>query len=268
MSTSALLKLYDKPMAISSITSPTSSNGSLLSTPKDTDALTSSPVFSSKTNLCNTTLSPQSISSHLSCSVPNSPEILLGTFTAQHSHSSSAYPGSISNSTTKQQYQLDYPSTCVYSTNGHHRKLPLIRPDDPGLQHSNPSNTPLTLNERRQRNKAASAKYRAKKNQQHGEMRFMISSLTKENDLLQRQLDQAREENRRLKSSCDKLRGKMLAEKMLKKLLNGSTTHQMVMNDDDSDDEENFEPREEMLINNNFMIKDIKPTNQLNIFAT
>lgn len=79
---------------------------------------------------------------------------------------------------------------------------------------------PLSLQERRQRNKAASAKYRAKKNHQHGEMRCMISSLTKENDLLLRQLDHVRRENNRLKATCDKLRGKMLAEKMLKKLLN------------------------------------------------
>ncbi|KAI9366634.1 hypothetical protein BD770DRAFT_303181, partial [Pilaira anomala] len=77
-----------------------------------------------------------------------------------------------------------------------------------------------SLQERRQRNKAASAKYRAKKNHQYGEMRRMISSLTKENDLLLRQLDHVRRDNNRLKATCDKLRGKMLAEKILKKLLN------------------------------------------------
>ncbi|KAI8877460.1 hypothetical protein K501DRAFT_148047, partial [Backusella circina FSU 941] len=76
-----------------------------------------------------------------------------------------------------------------------------------------------SLQERRQRNKAASAKYRAKKNQQQGEMRTLISSLTKENELLQRQVDHVRRENNRLKTTCDQLRGKMLAEKMLKKLL-------------------------------------------------
>ncbi|KAG0162658.1 hypothetical protein DFQ28_000925 [Apophysomyces sp. BC1034] len=79
--------------------------------------------------------------------------------------------------------------------------------------------SPLSLQERRQRNKAASAKYRAKKNQQHGEMRTMIGSLTKENELLQRQLDQIRRENSRLKTTCDRLRGKMMAEKMLKRML-------------------------------------------------
>ncbi|ORZ25503.1 hypothetical protein BCR42DRAFT_298597, partial [Absidia repens] len=78
---------------------------------------------------------------------------------------------------------------------------------------------PLSLQERRQRNKTASAKYRAKKNQQHQGMRSMIHTMTKENDLLLRQLEQAKSENRQLKSVCDKLRSKMMAEKMFKKML-------------------------------------------------
>ncbi|KAI7870957.1 hypothetical protein BDF14DRAFT_1715932, partial [Spinellus fusiger] len=82
-----------------------------------------------------------------------------------------------------------------------------------------------SLQERRQRNKAASAKYRAKKNQQHGEMRSLIDSITKENDLLSRQLDHAQRENSRLKATCDRLRGKMLAEKMLKRLLSQDKQH-------------------------------------------
>ncbi|KAI8342979.1 hypothetical protein BC941DRAFT_331437, partial [Chlamydoabsidia padenii] len=63
----------------------------------------------------------------------------------------------------------------------------------------------LSLQERRQRNKTASAKYRAKKNQQHHEMRSVINSLTKENDVLLRQLEQVKVENKQLKSVCDKL---------------------------------------------------------------
>ncbi|ORX54911.1 hypothetical protein DM01DRAFT_1276063, partial [Hesseltinella vesiculosa] len=63
----------------------------------------------------------------------------------------------------------------------------------------------LTLQERRQRNKTASARYRAKKNQQHQDMRSMINSLTKENDVLLRQLEQIMQENQQLKASCDKL---------------------------------------------------------------
>ncbi|KAI9303470.1 hypothetical protein BJ944DRAFT_149589, partial [Cunninghamella echinulata] len=70
----------------------------------------------------------------------------------------------------------------------------------------------LSLQERRQRNKTASAKYRAKKNQQHQDMRCMINNLTKENDMLIRQLDQVKMENQQLKSICDKLRSKMMAE--------------------------------------------------------
>lgn len=77
----------------------------------------------------------------------------------------------------------------------------------------------LTLQERRLRNKTASAKYRAKKNQQHCEMRAMISTLTKENELLIRQLEHMKHENNHLKATCDKLRGKMIAQKMLKQYL-------------------------------------------------
>jgi hypothetical protein len=77
----------------------------------------------------------------------------------------------------------------------------------------------ISLQERRLRNKTASAKYRAKKNQQHGEMRSMIASLSKENELLMRQLDHIQKENNHLKATCDKLRGKMIAQKMLKQYL-------------------------------------------------
>ncbi|KAI7894118.1 uncharacterized protein EV154DRAFT_394053, partial [Mucor mucedo] len=76
-----------------------------------------------------------------------------------------------------------------------------------------------SLHERRLRNKTASAKYRAKKNQQHGEMRSMIASLTKENELLLRQLDHVQHENGHLKTTCDRLRGKIMAQKMLKQYL-------------------------------------------------
>ncbi|GAA5817565.1 hypothetical protein MFLAVUS_011113 [Mucor flavus] len=116
------------------------------------------------------------------------------------------------------------------------------------LQHYIPRNPsmnslqpPLSLQERRQRNKAASAKYRAKKNHQYGEMRHLISSLTKENDLLLRQLDHVRRDNNRLKATCDKLRGKMLAEKMLKKLLNDENGDQLKKFEQDIEQEEEWE---------------------------
>lgn len=50
-------------------------------------------------------------------------------------------------------------------------------------------------------------------------MRAMISSLTKENELLIRQLNHIQHENNHLKSTCDKLRGKLMAQKMLKQYL-------------------------------------------------
>ncbi|KAI9253602.1 hypothetical protein BY458DRAFT_521676 [Sporodiniella umbellata] len=64
--------------------------------------------------------------------------------------------------------------------------------------------SPLTMEERRQRNKTASAKYRKKKLSEH-------------HAVLERQLQELRQENERLKSTSDKLRGKMEARKMLKK---------------------------------------------------
>jgi hypothetical protein len=92
------------------------------------------------------------------------------------------------------------------------------------------SNMPLSLQERRTRNKTASAKYRAKRNQQHGEMRAMIDSLTKENELLLRQLENVQFENGHLKSTCDKLRGKIMAQKMIKQYLDESG-HQQNLGD-------------------------------------
>lgn len=76
---------------------------------------------------------------------------------------------------------------------------------------------PLTLQERRLRNKAASAKYRQKKNQQQNEMQLMITRLSEQNMVLERQLEELRVENDRLKSTADKLRGNIVAKKMLKK---------------------------------------------------
>ncbi|KAI8367778.1 hypothetical protein BD560DRAFT_304696, partial [Blakeslea trispora] len=81
------------------------------------------------------------------------------------------------------------------------------------------SSVSLSLRERRFRNKMASAKYRAKKSQQHEEMRTTISLLTKENELLVRQFEHARLENSHLKTACDRLRGRLMARKMLKQYL-------------------------------------------------
>ncbi|ORE11876.1 hypothetical protein BCV72DRAFT_194129, partial [Rhizopus microsporus var. microsporus] len=76
-----------------------------------------------------------------------------------------------------------------------------------------------TLHERRLRNKTASAKYRAKKNRQYNEMRVTVHRLTKENELLLHQVNILHKENRQLKVTLDKFRGRMIAQKMLKQYL-------------------------------------------------
>ncbi|KAI8359993.1 hypothetical protein BD560DRAFT_405142 [Blakeslea trispora] len=89
--------------------------------------------------------------------------------------------------------------------------------EDEDIDDLDMAHPPLTLQERRLRNKAASAKYRQKKNQQQNEMRLMIGRLSEQNAVLERQLQELRLENDRLKTTADKLRGKMVAKKMLKK---------------------------------------------------
>lgn len=64
---------------------------------------------------------------------------------------------------------------------------------------------PLSLAERRQRNKAASAKYRAKKHAVTSQMSRKIEELTEHNSNLQRQLDNAHKENKELKQRCQAL---------------------------------------------------------------
>lgn len=194
-----------KPMAISTITSPPSRNSSLSS---------SSSFYDSHQST-----SPQRQSFYPS-TAPSPPE----SPTYRNSSSSQHYQ--------KYSQQLHHRHSIPFYNPGHY----LMSDSDEKRYHRNPNSdnclsrtssisslqvAPLSLQERRQRNKAASAKYRAKKNQQNGEMRSHILALSKENDLLQRQLDHVRGENNRLKATCDRLRGKMLAEKMLKNLLNG-----------------------------------------------
>lgn len=77
---------------------------------------------------------------------------------------------------------------------------------------------PLSANDRRERNKAASAKYRAKKHYQSGEMKEQISHLLDKNNVLSRQLDETRTENTQLKNLVEKLKGRLVAEKVLKRL--------------------------------------------------
>jgi len=77
---------------------------------------------------------------------------------------------------------------------------------------------PLSTHDRRERNKAASAKYRAKKHHQSGEMRQQITVLQDQNNVLTRQLQESRTENASLKNTIEKLRGRLVAEKVLRRL--------------------------------------------------
>ncbi|CAG8512908.1 12747_t:CDS:1 [Ambispora leptoticha] len=85
--------------------------------------------------------------------------------------------------------------------------------------------SPLTLHERRERNKVASAKYRAKKHKQTQEMSTQIaelnsriSALTAENGLLCRQVQELKSENIELKNIVDDLKSQLVEDKILKRL--------------------------------------------------
>lgn len=80
---------------------------------------------------------------------------------------------------------------------------------------------PLSLHERRERNKIASAKYRAKKHRQNQEMSTTIAELSAENNVLLRQLEEIRSENLELKETIDKLKSKLVEGKILKRLGRG-----------------------------------------------
>ncbi|CAI2162039.1 5618_t:CDS:1 [Funneliformis geosporum] len=80
---------------------------------------------------------------------------------------------------------------------------------------------PLSLQERRERNKIASAKYRAKKHKQNQEMSSTIAELSAENNVLLRQLEEAKSENLELKEYVDKLKSKLMEGKLLKRLGRG-----------------------------------------------
>ncbi|CAO3689166.1 unnamed protein product [Rhizopus stolonifer] len=264
MSIPSALKTYNKHMAISSIISPTPPSVTFVSNLNSADNLTTYPILFPE-RLSYSMVSPlQSASSHLSCSVINSPDTSYEKDIATHSRTSMFSTGHLLNLSTQKRY---HSRTLVldYKTSDCHHESILPSHALFGLQYSSPPNFNLSQDERRQRNKTASAKYRAKKNKQQCEMRTKISLYTKENNLLQCQLGNARQENDRLKKACDKLRGKVLAEKMLKKLLNDTTKQPMT--DDESSDDEKFGPPESMFINSSIAIKDNKTSGQLNLFS-
>lgn len=103
-------------------------------------------------------------------------------------------------------------------------------------------NGTATLQERRQRNKAASAKYRQKKNIQQNEMRNMINQISERNATLERQLREVRSENQKLRADADRLRGKCVAKKLLRQWMDrqkqgsiDTASHQDFLSDDDLD---------------------------------
>ncbi|CAO3662761.1 unnamed protein product [Umbelopsis vinacea] len=115
------------------------------------------------------------------------------------------------------EYQLPrYPSS-KYTTNDFiqrnmHRQ---ISPTDPnssssGSNHSSLSQSQesMSLDERRKRNKAASAKYRAKKQIQISQMSKKINSLTEENNLLQERLQQVCDDNNHLRAKVQAMQGR------------------------------------------------------------
>ncbi|KAG0181259.1 hypothetical protein DFQ28_006337 [Apophysomyces sp. BC1034] len=68
-----------------------------------------------------------------------------------------------------------------------------------------PFQSPLSLDERRLRNKTASAKYRARKNHQYAEMQHIVHHLSQQNSVLQRELDNSRREVAFYKFQYDQL---------------------------------------------------------------
>ncbi|KAL9542044.1 hypothetical protein MBANPS3_008801, partial [Mucor bainieri] len=111
-------------------------------------------------------------------------------------------------------------------------------PTSPPLYHYNddPHTSLDPLQERRQRNKAASAKYRQKKNMQQHEMRSMICQISDRNAMLERQLQEVRQENQKLRATADKLRGKLVASKLLGQWMQKHPKQQVETNQADMDE--------------------------------
>ncbi|KAL9546762.1 hypothetical protein MBANPS3_006508 [Mucor bainieri] len=233
---------HAKPMAISSITSPMSRSrednvpsattvsatvvsAPATSVPDYSDINNSPPLTCGSPSISSShsdTITPPTAGSSSSKSGSSSPP--SRTFSNYSSSSNYSFPGSpnqsssnllLAKNTRSNSASLSQPP--IMSTSFYHPYH--YNGSSNGIDNSSATQPPLSIHERRLRNKTASAKYRAKKNQQHGEMRAMISTLTKENELLLRQLDHIQHENSHLKATCDRLRGKIMAQKMLKQYL-------------------------------------------------
>ncbi|KAI7900382.1 uncharacterized protein BX663DRAFT_488325 [Cokeromyces recurvatus] len=176
-------------------------------------------------------------------SPPTTPETKLWELSRPTSPSSSISSSSPKRSSYLHQHQ-DY-FLQKYQSEIHHAHLIMNRDDEDEVMESQEGeHPPLTLQERRLRNKAASAKYRQKKNQQQNEMRLMINRLSEQNAVLERQLQEVRLENERLKATTDRLRGKIVAKKMFKKwigrrsVVDNNTSYTSPNNDNDNDNQQ------------------------------
>ncbi|KAG2178470.1 hypothetical protein INT44_001622 [Umbelopsis vinacea] len=109
-------------------------------------------------------------------------------------------------------------SSAAESSTSNQDNSPASTPSVTHMASSSPSATryaqdiPLSLAERRQRNKAASAKYRAKKHAVTAQMSSKIDNLTASNTRLQRELEEAHKENQKLKDRCEDLRRQLGAK--------------------------------------------------------
>ncbi|GAN06717.1 hypothetical protein MAM1_0133d06205 [Mucor ambiguus] len=228
---------HAKPMAISSITSPmsrsrkekessaTAASATATSVPDYSDINSSPPLTCGSPSISSShsdTITPPTAGSSSSKSGSASPP--SRTFSNYSSSSNYSFPGSPNQSNSNlllakntRSNSTSLPQPPIMATSFYHPYH--YSGSSNSSSNNNTTQPPLSIHERRLRNKTASAKYRAKKNQQHGEMRAMISTLTKENELLLRQLDHIQHENSHLKTTCDRLRGKIMAQKMLKQYL-------------------------------------------------
>ncbi|KAL7312365.1 hypothetical protein PS15m_008130 [Mucor circinelloides] len=232
---------HSKPMAISSITSPMSRSKENIPSDNTATATTAATAATTVPDYSDINNSPPLTCGSPSISSSHSDTITPPTAGSSSSKSGSSSPPSRTFSNYSSSSNYSFPgspnqgnSNLLLAKNTRSNSTSVPQPPiiTPSFYHpyhygsgSNSSSNnsgaqpPLSIHERRLRNKTASAKYRAKKNQQHGEMRAMISTLTKENELLLRQLDHIQHENSHLKATCDRLRGKIMAQKMLKQYL-------------------------------------------------
>ncbi|RCI05942.1 hypothetical protein CU098_011703 [Rhizopus stolonifer] len=84
-----------------------------------------------------------------------------------------------------------------------------------------------SLSDRRERNKAASAKYRTKKNMEYHGMKNTIQEITARNELLKAQLEELHKENEELRLISDKMKGFLMADQWLQKQKTSFVSHEL-----------------------------------------